>query len=188
MSTLVVTEFITLDGIVEAPGGEQGHPHSGWAFDFAGPEQMGYKLAEVLEAESLLIGRATYETFSDAWPARDGEFADKMNSMPKHVVSSTLQSPEWNNTTVVRGDWVAEVDRLKVRDGGPILVAGSAMLVRGLLERDLVDELRLMVFPVMIGGGLRCFPDSRERLPFELASTDSYATGVMLNVYRRVPA
>jgi len=173
---------------VEAPGGEHGHPHSGWAFDFAGPEQMEFKLAEVLEAESLLIGRATYEGFAEAWPERDGVFADKMNGMPKYVVSSTLSSPEWNNTTVLRRDWVAEVAHMKAGDAGPILVAGSATLVRELLARGLVDELRLMVFPVMIGGGLRCFAEARERLPFELAGTEAYSTGVVLNTYRKVAA
>ena len=188
MSTLVVTEFITLDGVVEAPGGEPGHPHSGWAFDFVGPQQMAFKLAEVLAADSLLLGRTTYEGFAAAWPERDGEFADKMNAMPKYVVSSTLSEPQWRNTTVLGGDWVNQVTNLKARDAGPLLVAGSATLVRELLALGLVDELRLMVFPVMVGDGLRCFPDGRERLPFELAESDAYETGVVLNTYRKVPA
>jgi dihydrofolate reductase len=188
VSALVVTEFITLDGVVEAPGGEPGHPHSGWAFDFVGPQQMAFKLAEVLDAESLLIGRTTYEGFAAAWPERDGEFADKMNGMPKYVVSSTLSEPAWSNTTVLAGDWVADVASLKARDAGPILVAGSATLVRELLSLGLVDELRLMVFPVMVGGGLRCFPDDRGRLPFELAQSEAYTTGVVLNTYRKAVA
>lgn len=184
MSILFVTEFVSLDGVVEAPGGEPTHPQSGWTMSYSGPENMGYKLAEVHEAESLLLGRTTYEVFAGAWPQRDGEFADAMNAMPKYVVSSTLQSPEWNNTTVLGADWAAEVEALKARDAGPIMVAGSASLARGLLERGLVDELRLMVFPVMIGGGLRFFPDSREKLAFELADTQVYGNGVMLNTYR----
>jgi dihydrofolate reductase len=185
VSTLFVSEFISLDGVVEAPGGEPTHPQAGWTMAYNSPENMEYKLAEVHEAESLLIGRRTYETFAGAWPTRDGEFADKMNAMPKYVVSSTLQSPEWNNTTVLSGDWAAAVEKLKAADAGPIMVAGSATLVRELLERDLVDELRLMVFPVMIGGGLRFFPDAREKLAFELADTKAYSSGVMLNRYRK---
>jgi dihydrofolate reductase len=188
VSTLVVTEFITLDGVVEAPGGEPGHPHSGWAFDFVGPQQMAFKLAEVLAAESLLIGRATYEGFAAAWPERDGEFADKMNAMPKYVVSSTLSDPKWRNTTVLAGDWVTQVTSLKARDGGPLLVAGSATLVRELFALGLVDELRLMVFPVMVGGGLRCFAEGRERLPFDLVESEVYTTGVVLNTYRKAAA
>ena len=154
MSRLIVTEFVTLDGVMEAPGGEPTHPHSGWVGDYMSAEQLQYKLDEVLEAESLLIGRVTYEGFASAWPEREGEFADKMNSMPKYVVSSTLSGPlEWNNSTLVQGDVAEEVGKLKQQDGGPILVAGSATLVQSLIENDLVDELRLMVFPVMIGGG-----------------------------------
>ncbi len=184
MSRLIVTEFISLDGVIEAPGGEPTHPQAGWTMAYNGAENMDYKLAEVREAESLLIGRTTYETFAGAWPERDGEFADKMNAMPKYVVSSTLTHPQWNNTTVIAGDVAAEVETLKRRDGGPILVAGSATLVRFLLEHDLVDELRLMIFPVMIGGGLRCFPDARAKLAFELADTQVYSSGVVVNTYR----
>jgi dihydrofolate reductase len=144
MSTLIVTEFMTLDGVVEAPGGEATHPHSGWVGDYIGPEQLEYKLAEVLDAESLLIGRVTYEGFAAAWPERDGEFADQMNGMRKYVVSSMLSAPlAWNNSTLISGDVAAEVTRLKEEGDGPILVAGSATLVRFLLEQDLVDEFRL---------------------------------------------
>jgi dihydrofolate reductase len=184
MRKLIVTEFVTLDGVMEAPGGEPGHPHSGWVFDFMGEEQQEYKLNEVLEADAHLIGRVTYESFAGAWPEREGPFADKMNSMPKYVVSSTLESPTWNNTTVLRGDWPARVAELKARDGGPIMVTGSASLVKGLFEHGLVDEIRLMVFPVMIGGGLRCFPDDRGKVALELAGTHTYANGVVLNTYR----
>jgi dihydrofolate reductase len=184
MSRLIVTEFVTLDGVMEAPGGEPGHPHSGWVFDFMGPEQQQYKLDEVLEAESHLLGRVTYESFASAWPAREGPFAEKMNTMPKHVVSSTLAEPlEWNNSTVIRGDVAGEVKRLKQQDGGPILVAGSATLVHTLIENDLVDELRLMVFPVMIGGGLRPFPESRQRKTFSLADTRTFRSGVAVLTY-----
>jgi dihydrofolate reductase len=185
MGKLIVTEFITLDGVVEAPGGEDGHPHSGWVFDFMGPEQMEYKLAEVLEAEALLIGRTTYEGFVEAWPERDGEFADKMNGMPKYVVSSTLAAPlAWEHSTVVSGDVAAEVTRLKEASDGVILVAGSASLAQLLLEHGLVDELRLMVFPVLVGGGLRCFPDSFRKQSFHVADTQAFATGVVVHTYQ----
>jgi dihydrofolate reductase len=185
MGKLIVTEFITLDGVVEAPGGEDGHPHSGWVFDFMGPEQMEYKLAEVLEAEALLIGRTTYEGFVEAWPERDGEFADKMNGMPKYVVSSALAAPlAWDHSTVVSGDVAAEVTRLKEASDGAILVAGSARLVQFLLEHGLVDELRLMVFPVLVGGGLRCFPDSFRKQSFRVVDTQAFATGVVVHTYQ----
>src|SRR6476646_4371521 len=170
MSRLIVTEFMTLDGVMEAPGGEPTHPHAGWVMDYFGPEQSDYKLAETLEAGSLLIGRNTYETFASSWPERDGEFADKMNSMPKYVVSSTLSDPlAWNNSKRLGPDLVAEVHRLKEQDDPPILVAGSATLVRSLIEHDLVDELRLMIFPVFVGGGLRFYPESRETQVLTLA-------------------
>ncbi len=178
MSKLIVTEFVSLNGVVEAPGGEPTHPHTGWTFDFHGDEQMQYKLDEVHEAESLLIGRKTYEGFSAAWPERDGEFADKMNSMPKYVVSSTLTDPEWSNTTVLSGDVVGEVKRLKERNGGPILVAGSATLVHALVEADLVDEYRVMLFPVLIADGLRMFPGTSEKKPLTLVDAKTFDSGV----------
>jgi dihydrofolate reductase len=187
MSELIVTEFMTLDGVVEAPGGEPGHPHSGWVMDFVGPEQMAYKLDEVLAAESLLIGRVTYEGFAAAWPERDGEFADKMNDMPKHVVSSTLTEPlAWNNSTVISGDVAAAVARLKQEGEEPILVAGSVTLVRFLLEHGLVDELRLMVFPVLVGGGLRCFPESGQKQQFRLRDSTTFPSGVAAHSYHPV--
>jgi dihydrofolate reductase len=184
MSKLIVTEFVTLDGVMEAPGGEPSHPHSGWVFDSMGPEQERYKLNEALEAESHLLGRVTYESFASAWPEREGPFADKINSMPKYVVSSTLADPlEWNNSILILGDVAEEVGKLKEQDGGPILVAGSATLVHSLIESDLVDELRLMVFPVMIGGGKRPFPESQQKKPFKLTDTQTFASGVAVYTY-----
>ena len=184
MSRLIVTEFVTLDGVMEAPGGEPSHPHSGWVFDFMGPEQEQYKLDETLAAGSHLLGRVTYESFAEAWPKRQGPFADKLNSMPKYVVSSTLSEPlEWNNSTLVKGDVAEEVGRLKEQDGDPILVAGSATLVHSLIENDLVDELRLMVFPVTIGGGKRPFPDSGRRKAFKPTDSRTFASGVAVHTY-----
>jgi dihydrofolate reductase len=185
MSKLIVTEFVTLDGVMEAPGGEGGHPHSGWVFDFHGPEQEHYKFNEVLEAGSHLLGRVTYEIFAEAWPKRDGEFADRLNSMPKYVVSSTLSEPlEWQNSTLIQGDVAAEeVARLKEGDDGPILVAGSATLVRSLVENGLVDELRLMVFPVIVGGGTRLFPESRQKETFRPTGSQTFGSGVAVHTY-----
>ena len=186
MRPLIVTEFVTLDGVMEAPGGEPSHPHSGWVGDYAGPEQTAWKLAEVREAGALLLGRVTYEGFAAAWPAREGEFADVMNSIPKHVVTSTLADPlEWSNATVLGGDLAEGVGRLKAADGGPVLVAGSGTLVHALIERDLVDELRLMVFPVIVGGGLRVFPEDLRKAPFEPAGAETFASGVTVQTYRR---
>jgi dihydrofolate reductase len=181
---LVVSELVTLDGVMEAPGGEPGHPHTGWAFDFMGGEEVGYKLAEVVEAGSLLIGRVTYESFAEAWPQRSGEFADRMNAMPKHVVSATLREPEWNNSTVIRGDVAGEVARLKQEEGGPILVNGSRTLVHALMERDLVDEYRLMIFPITVGSGRRLFPESERKRVLTLADSRVFGSGVVVLTYR----
>jgi dihydrofolate reductase len=181
---LIVSEFVTLDGVMEAPGGEPTHPHAGWVMDFLSREQDQFKLQETLEAGCLLLGRVTYDGFSAAWPQRSGPFADKLNTMPKHVVSSTLRDPEWQNTTVLDGDPVAAVSELKRRDGGPILVAGSRTLVHTLLLNQLVDELRLMVFPVAIGGGIRVFPETSEKLAFDLTRTTPFPTGVVTHTYR----
>jgi dihydrofolate reductase len=185
MGKLIVTEFVTLDGVMEAPGGEPGHPHSGWVFDYIGPEQEQYKMEETLEAESQLLGRVTYESFAGAWPQRKGPFADHFNSMKKYVVSSTLPEPlEWENSTLLEGDVPTGVAKLKQRDEGPILIAGSCTLVHTLLENDLVDELKLMVFPTIVGGGKRPFPESEKRASFKLVDSQTFATGVMANAYR----
>ncbi len=183
MRTLIVSEFISLDGVVEAPGGEQTHPHAGWTMPYGVPDLFSYKLNETLEAESLLLGRITYEGFSAAWPERDDEFADKMNAMPKDVVTSTLTDLSWN-AQALRGDAPQAVAKLKEGAGGPILVVGSAMLVGTLLTHRLVDELRLMVFPVLLGGGLTIFPDQRDKVSLELIDLARYTSGVLLEVYR----
>ncbi len=184
MRPLIVSEFVTLDGVMEAPGGEPSHPNAGWVRDFQSPEQEHYKLDEILAADALLVGRVTYESFAGAWPNYEGEFADKMNSMPKFVVSSTLTDPAWTNTTVLTGEPVAGVRALKKHPGGPIVVGGSCSLVHELLDRDLVDELRLMVFPVSIGAGLRVFPDTHKRSPWSMTDSTSFASGVRVDSYR----
>ena len=182
---MIVTEFITLDGVVEAPGGEPTHPHAGWTMAFGVPELYAFKLKETLEAESLLLGRKTYEGFKAAWPQQEGEFAEKMNTMPKHVVTSSGEPLEWN-ATAVAGDVPSEVRAIKDKKGGPILVAGSATLVATLLSEGLVDELRLMVFPVMIGGGLKVFPEGREKISFDLVDLVRYDSGASLQIYRPI--
>jgi dihydrofolate reductase len=186
MRELIVTEFVTVDGVMEAPGGEPTHPHTGWVADFMGEEQLAFKFQEVLDAGAHLIGRVTYESFAGAWPYRTGEFADRMNAMAKYVVTRTLDELEWNNSTPIRGDVAAEVAKLKDEDGGPLLVAGSRLLVHFLLDHDLVDELRLMVFPVLLGSGLRLFPERRDETTLELTATQTFATGVQVHTYRPV--
>ncbi|HZY75549.1 MAG TPA: dihydrofolate reductase family protein [Jatrophihabitantaceae bacterium] len=183
MRSLIVSEFMSLDGVVEAPGGEQTHPHAGWTMAYGTDDLYLFKLNETMEAESLLLGRITYESFAAAWAPRDGAFAGKMNAMPKHVVTSTLPELTWNSTPL-RGDVVEEVTKLKDGDGGPILVAGSATLVRTLLAERLVDELRLIVYPVTIGGGLRIFPEDRSRLDLTLTDLVRYDSGAILLTYR----
>jgi dihydrofolate reductase len=183
MRTVIVTEFISLDGVVEAPGGEQDYKHTGWTFDIEeDPTMYDFKLEEVREAEALLLGRRTYESFADAWPERDGEFADRFNSMPKYVVSSTLQDPPWNDTTVIGFD---DVEALRAGDGGPIQVAGSAQLAQALHKAGLVDQWNLMVFPVILGSGKRLFPtDAEDKQKLRLAETRTYSNGVQLQVFR----
>jgi dihydrofolate reductase len=187
MGKLVVSEFVTLDGVMEDPGGAEGFDRGGWAFRFErGPEGDRFKLDEVLEADALLLGRRTYEGFAEAWPSRTDEagFADKMNAMRKYVVSTTLETAGWNNSTRIAGDVATEVAKLKDQPGGDILVAGSRTLVQTLLRHDLVDELRLMVFPVALGSGKRLFPDAAEMTTFELVETRP-AGAVAILVLRR---
>jgi dihydrofolate reductase len=185
MRTLVVSEFVTLDGVMEAPGGEPTHPHTGWVVPYGISELFQYKLEETLAAGSLLLGRVTYESFASSWPAREGEFADKMNTMPKHVATSKPEDLSWNSTAL-SGDVPAAVQALKDGDGGPILVAGSSTLVHTLLSHRLVDELRLMLFPIAVGGGLRVFPDDRTKVELEPTELFRYDSGVLLQVYRTV--
>ena len=188
MRRLVVSEFVSLDGVMEDPGGAEGFARGGWALQFdRGPEGDKFKLDEVMDSDALLLGRVTYEAFAAAWPSRtdDVGFADKMNGMPKFVVSSTLERAEWNNSTVIRGDAAAEVAGLKQGPGRDILVAGSGQLVRTLAQHDLVDEYRLMVFPVVLGGGKRLFADTAEPVTLSLAEARSVGAGVLILVYRR---
>jgi dihydrofolate reductase len=187
MGKLVVTEFVTVDGVFEDPGGSEDFERGGWAFDFErGEDGDKFKADETMEADAQLLGRRTYEEFAKAWPSREGEFADKFNSMPKYVVSTTLTDPEWQNTTVIGGDDpAAEISKLKEEIDGPILVAGGAKLVKFLLDEGLVDEIRLMVFPVVLGKGRRLFLDHTAKNPLELVEQRTVGDdGVVLQIYR----
>jgi dihydrofolate reductase len=189
MGKLVVTEFVTLDGVMEDPGGgeKDRFDRGGWAFQFdRGTEGDAFKFDELKAADAQLLGRVTYEGFAKAWPTMEGtgEFGEKMNAMPKFVVSSTLDDPTWNNTMVLGSGWPAEVAQLKEQFEGDVLVAGSARLVQGLVERDLVDELHLMVFPVVLGAGKKLFADAEATKAFELSDTKQAGETVILT-YRR---
>jgi dihydrofolate reductase len=189
MGRIVVTEFISLDGVVEAPGGGEEFRHGGWSFEVErGAEGDQFKLDETMGSAALLLGRRTYEGFAAAWPSREGEFADKFNSMPKYVVSSTLKDPEWTNTTVLAGDLAEEVGRLKREQDGDVVVHGSPQLVQALLERDLVDEVRLMVFPVVLGSGKRLVGETSDKKRLQLADSKTVGDGVAILVYRPAEA
>jgi dihydrofolate reductase len=187
MGKLVVTEFVSVDGVFEDPGGSESYEHGGWTFEYdRGDDGTAFKLDEVMEAEVQLLGRVTYEGFAAAWPSREGPFADKLNNDPKYVVSTTLEQPTWQNTTVISSNVTDEIRKLRDQTGGVILVAGSGKLVRTLLEADLVDELRLMVFPTILGRGRRLFPDGIDRLKLKLGETRTVGPdGVQVQTYTR---
>ncbi len=173
-----------MDGVMEDPGGAESFRYGGWTFEIErGDEGDKFKLDETLSSEALLLGRVTYEGFAAAWPSREGEFADKFNTMPKYVVSSTLEEPEWNNSTVLKGDVAQEVAKLKQEHDGDIVVHGSAQLVQALVEHDLVDELRLMVFPVVLGSGKRLFGETSDKKPLRLVDSKTVGDGVVILIY-----
>jgi dihydrofolate reductase len=187
MGKIVVTEFVSADGVIEDPGGSEDYEHGGWSFQIdRGDEGNQFKLDETTATDALLLGRVTYEGFADAWPSREGEFADKFNNMPKFVVSTTLDDPEWNNSTVISGDVAAAVGGLREQFAGDIVVHGSGQLVNTLKDLDLVDEYRLMVFPVILGKGKRLFADSGGLVPLTLAEAKPVGpAGVIVLTYQR---
>ena len=186
MGRIVVTEFVSIDGVMEDPGGSEDFDYGGWSFEYSrGDEGDRFKLDETMQSDALLLGRKTYEGFADAWPQRDGAFADRFNNMPKYVVSSTLTDPEWTNTTVIDGDLAAEVAKLRDAHDGDIVVHGSAQLAQALLENDLVDEVRLMVFPVVLGRGKRIFGETSTKKPLRLSDSKTVGDGVSILVYER---
>jgi dihydrofolate reductase len=190
MGRIVVTEFISLDGVVEDPGGSEDFKYGGWSFEFdRGDDGNNFKLEETRASDALLLGRVTYEGFAAAWPPREGEFADKFNTMPKYVVSSTLTRAEWNNSTVLEGDLKSSVSDLKNKYDGDIVVHGSVQLVQALLEKDLVDELRMMVFPVVLGTGKRLFGATSDKKKLKLRDSKTVGSeGVTILTYEKVPA
>jgi dihydrofolate reductase len=186
MGKIVITEFISLDGVVEDPGGSEDFKYGGWSFELSrGDEGDKFKLDETMGSDALLLGRKTYEGFADAWPQRDGEFADKFNNMPKYVVSSTLTDPEWSNSIVVDGDLADAVSKIRAEHEGDIVVHGSAQLSQALLEQDLVDELRLMVYPVVLGAGKRLFGETSDKKPLKLVESQPVGDGIVILVYGR---
>jgi len=187
MGRIVVTEFVSLDGVMEDPGGSEDFRHGGWSFEFErGAEGNQFKTDETMGADALLLGRVTYEGFAKAWPSREGEFADKFNNMPKYVVSSTLEEPlDWNNARLLDGDVVEAVRRLREDAQGDVIVHGSAQLAQTLIENDLVDELRLMVFPVVLGEGKRLFAATSDKKRWRLADSRAVGDGVLTLVYRK---
>jgi dihydrofolate reductase len=187
MGKLVVTEFISLDGVIEDPGGAEGTANGGWSFRSPAPEGQQFKFEELKSTDVQLLGRVTYEGFAAAWPAMEesvGEFAVLMNSMPKVVVSTTLTEATWKNTTIVADNVAAEVAKLKDQYDGDILVAGSATLVDTLREHDLIDEYRLMVHPVLLGTGKRLFRDGAAAANLELVDSRKVGPDVLLLIYR----
>jgi dihydrofolate reductase len=185
MARIVVTEFVSLDGVMEDPGGAEGFEYGGWTFKFDRGEGEKFKLDEALDTEALLLGRVTYEGFAAAWPTMEGSFADKFNGMPKYVVSTTLEDPEWNNSTVLEGDVAQEVSKLREKPGGDIVVHGSARLVQTLMEHDLVDELRLMVFPIVLGKGKRLFGATSDKKRLRLTDSKTVGEGIAILIYER---
>ena len=191
MGRIVVTEFISIDGVIEDPGGSEDFKHGGWSFEFnRGEDGNRFKLEETQNAEAMLLGRVTYEGFAEAWPQRTEEdetgFADKFNNMPKYVVSSKLKEPlEWNYSKLLEGDPIKATEKLKDELDGEIVVHGSATLAQSLIENDLVDEIRLMVFPVVLGAGKRLFAETSDKKPMKLAESKTVGDGVSILTFQR---
>ncbi|UTA66862.1 dihydrofolate reductase family protein [Emticicia sp. 21SJ11W-3] len=188
MRKIIVTEFITLDGVVEAPGGDEtAHPHGGWQARYRSPEGGKYKMDELKSVDSLLLGKNTYSGFRNYWPTQTGnDFADRMNHYPKYVVSATLPNADWNNSHIIR-DMATELAALKNTQGGNILVYGSATLVKSLLQHNLIDELHLMLIPVVVGGGLKLFDDNLQLRNFSLSRSQAFENGVVVLEYQLLP-
>ena len=185
MGRIYVTEFISLDGVMQDPGGDSKWKHAGWSFKISrGEEGDKFKFDETRETEALLLGRVTYEGFAAAWPHVPGEFGDLFNNMPKYVISSTLKKADWKNSTILKGDVVKEVSALKQRLQGNIGVHGSARLAQTLLEHDLVDELRLMVYPVVLGSGKRLFGETTDKKSLQLAESRTVGDGVAILIFK----
>jgi dihydrofolate reductase len=189
MGTIVISENVSLDGVVQDPTGEEGFRHGGWFNQIGDKDREGWAKVgfdEALGAEAMLLGRRSYEYLAARWPSRSGEWADRLNSLPKYVVSTTLVDPEWNNSTVLKGEVVNEVSKLKQELDGEIVVAASRQLVRTLMEHDLVDEVRLMVYPVVLGAGERLFGETSDKKPMRLLDTKTIGDGLAFLAYEMV--
>ena len=188
MGKIVISENVSLDGVIEDPAGDEGFRLGGWFFETnRGEDGDKVTLDEALGAEALLLGRRSYEWFAGRWPSRSGELADRLNGLPKYVVSSTLEDPDWNNSTVLRGDVVTEVSRLKQELNGEINVPASFQLVHTLIEHDLVDELRLKIFPIVLGAGERLFGETSDKKPMRLVDTKTIGDDLAYLTYQPVP-
>jgi dihydrofolate reductase len=187
MGKIVISENVSLDGVIEDPAGDEGFTRGGWVGRIAAlPEVAKVTLDEALGTEALLLGRRSYVWFAARWPSRSGELADRLNSLPKYVVSSTLEDPDWNNSTVLKGDVVDEVSELKQDLNGEINVPASFQLARTLIEHDLVDELRLKIFPVVLGAGARLFGETSDKKPMRLVDAQTVGDGIAFLTYERV--
>jgi dihydrofolate reductase len=188
MGKIVISDNVSLDGVIQDPAGDEGFTRGGWVGRIAAlPEVAKVALDEALGAEALLLGRRSYEWLAERWPSRSGELADRLNSLPKYVVSSTLEGPDWNNSTVLKGDVVTEVSTLKHELDGEIVVPASFQLVHTLIEHDLVDELRLKIFPVVLGAGARLFGETSDKKPMRLIDTHTLGDGIAILTYEPVP-
>ena len=187
MGNVVVTEFVSVDGVFEDPGGSEDYEYGGWTFEYdRGDDGNQFKVDEAMNSDAMLLGRVTYEGFAEAWPSREGEFADRFNGMPKYVVSTTLEDPEWTNSTVIKGYLAEAVSEIKAKHDGDIYVHGSGQLVNGLLEQDLIDRLHLMVFPTALGRGRRLFGDRADRRKLKLTESRTVSSdGVLILVYEK---
>lgn len=188
MRKIIVSEFLTLDGVMEDPGGSEGFEHGGWSFQYFNEEYYKYKLDEIVSCDALLLGRTTYQAFADAWPSRTDEdgFADRMNNLPKYVVTTTLDHLDWKNSKSIKGNIAEEVNQLKKQPGKDIQVAGSCQLVHTLLQHDLVDELRLMIHPIVVGNGKRLLKEGKTPKNFRLIESKMFQTGVVALTYEPV--
>jgi dihydrofolate reductase len=188
MGRIVVTEFVSLDGVMQDPGGAEDFKYGGWSFEFArGEDGDKFKYDEVLDSEAFLLGRVTYDGFADAWPGREGDFADRFNNMPKYVVGSKADASRWTNTTVLDGDPVEAVRRVRDERSGNIYVHGSRQLAQTLFEHDLVDQLNLMVFPVVLGTGNRFFGETSDKKKLRLVDSKVVGDGVAILIYEPAP-
>lgn len=188
MRKVVVSEYVTVDGVMEDPGGAEGFKYGGWSFQYWSDEAAKYKYDELFASDALLLGRVTYQGFAAAWPTMEGtgDFGERMNSLPKYVVSTTLEKAEWNNSTIIKANVVEEIARLKAMPGQDILIGGSGDLAHSLAQHNLIDEYRLMVYPVALGRGKRLFREGSDALKLQLVDTKTFGSGVVVLTYQPV--